>query len=282
MSQNLDSEFPLEFLDEGIRQTCLWNDIGLPFNLGGGPGASPKEAWFQYAELWKTECLQNWHGKFSLRSGSKNFSANECSKKIAKRMGIDWYQLQNCVKGSFEDQTIPEVSQVKSSQAQSGLVGPKKSHIKWQQTNSILQRGMSANSYSSIYIVPAVLINDLMYSGNMDSFLVAEAICDSFYEKPLGCQELTLGTSEDVRSSDKEGVLVSKGVKVVPHQRDVHIIALLLGIGLASVAVLGAIVIIAKMYFSREARGVIETEVREVVGDYIKIRDTETDANPRA
>lgn len=75
---------------------------------------------------------------------------------------------------------------------------------------------------------------------------------------------------------------MSKGVKVVPHQRDVHIIALLLGIGLASVAVLGAIVIIAKMYFSREARGVIETEVREVVGDYIKIRDTDTDANQRA
>jgi hypothetical protein len=121
-----------------------------------------------------------------------------------------------------------------------------------------------------------------MYSGNMDSFLVAEAICDSFYDKPLGCQELTLESTEDVRSSDKEGVRVSKGVKVVPHQRDVHIIALLLGIGLASVAILGAIVIIAKFYFTREARGVIETEVREIVGDYIKIRDTETDANPRA
>jgi hypothetical protein len=112
MSQNLDSKFPLEFLDEGIRQTCLWNDVGLPFNLGGGPGASPKEAWFEYAELWKTECLQNLHGKISIRSGSKDFSANECSKKIAKIMKIDWDQLQNCVKGSFRDQIVPEVSQV--------------------------------------------------------------------------------------------------------------------------------------------------------------------------
>jgi hypothetical protein len=91
-----------------------------------------------------------------------------------------------------------------------------------------------------------------------------------------------MDTTEDTRSSDKEGVRVSKGVKVVPHQRDVHIIALLLGIGVVSIIILGACVIIAKLYFSGQARGVIETEVREVVGDYIKIRDTETDANPRA
>jgi hypothetical protein len=185
ISQNLESKFPLEFLDEGIRQTCLWNNVGLPFDLSGsGPGASPKEAWFEYAELWKAECLQSWHGNFSLRSGSKDFSANACSKMIAKRLKIDWDQLQDCVNGSFEDQAMPKVSQLQSGQVQSGLDGTKKEHIKWRQTNSILQRAISNSAYSSIYIVPAVLVNNLMYSGNMDSFLVAEAICDSFYDKP--------------------------------------------------------------------------------------------------
>lgn len=83
---------------------------------------------------------------------------DECSSKLMSKNGIDPQQINRMVADSFG-----------------------------QQDNSILSAFASLKKNSSILFYPSVIVNNMVYRGNLEPFEVYELICESLEEQPEGC-----------------------------------------------------------------------------------------------
>lgn len=173
-------EKPLEMLDESIRQTCLWSQTILSDD---DPQHPPKETWFKYIKLWRDQCLKPHSGGAPGYTG-KNFSALVCSKAVAAQVGVDFPKLEKCVANSFIENSLTKMLGNINTQSNTPIDINTHSNPHWAYENKILNTAMVSETYESIYIIPSMIINKLMYGGNMDPFLVTEAICDGFKTKP--------------------------------------------------------------------------------------------------
>lgn len=83
----------------------------------------------------------------------------ECSAKIMKKNGIDPKQIKKMVDDSF---------------------GP--------EDNALLREMSETKENSSILFFPSVVVNSMVYRGNLEPFEVYELICESLEDTPEGCQ----------------------------------------------------------------------------------------------
>lgn len=257
---------PLEMIDEAIRQICLWKQTPLNYD---DPKNPPKETFFKYIQLWRDQCLKS-HTDRAAGYTRKNFSADVCSKAVAAQVGVDFEDLQKCVNDSFKPNKFTSVlGQIMPNIQPKEIV--EHSTNRWAYSNEILDAALVEEAYAGIYIVPSVIINKLMYGGNIDPFLVTEAICDAFETKPETC--LDLKVQKNYLLGD------SNAVKFVQSSEDTYFWFFIGAMIAFSLTLLGACVVCASKYFGNRAMNDMRREVGESVGNYMKLKNSDAEVN---
>lgn len=199
-----------------------------------------KTDWFNYMKDYKTVCIA------SERNPAK-FSYRKCYEEILTRQRISDLYLEpvdKCIADSWESEGHSKIN-------------------KQTMDNRLLRESWSQYQYRLIYIIPSVLINNFMYRGDLDARDVAGSICDSFKTVPDNCKELGLivvPNPVDYKKSEKE-------------ERFMEYVGYVLGFGLGLFACVTTGLI---YYFESGASTEVGDMVRNEVGDYIRMRDTET------
>lgn len=237
----------LELLEEGVRQMCLFEQDTIeskkPVDTSHNQQLRPKELWFRYMEEYKQVCLPKIY--------HKDFSANECSQKISKRIEIDYQALEDCVEASWRHEKADEVDSYDSF----GKII--KWDTKWNFMNQKLIQGASSQ-----YIVPNVYINQFMYRGNVEPYFVSSAVCDSFNEKHEECMELRKQIYMNTPGSS---------IAYVPAPEDMHqeyVIFGMIGFGFFT---LFLCVFCVRKHFQFRIQNDIQTHVNDSVGSYLRL-----------
>ncbi|CAG9310657.1 unnamed protein product [Blepharisma stoltei] len=126
---------------EDLRQKCLWMT---------SEAKGSHKVWFKYMSLFRKRCISSF--------------TEECSKKIINEIGMDYKDIDKCIKDSTE--------------------GGKNVTM---DDNSILRQERRKWKHSGVQFYPAIVINNQTYMGNWDSKDVLDAICSAFEETPQSC-----------------------------------------------------------------------------------------------
>lgn len=104
-----------------------------------------------------------------------------------------------------------------------------------------------------------------MFWGAMDPFVVATSICDSFKTLPEGCVAL--------RATANETPIINVEYKINSVDDNIYIIMFCI---IIVFMIIGAVFVIGlKNMFSRQASSDVNELVKDSVGDYMKLKDTE-------
>ena len=147
---------PLDLVEEGIRQACLWRGT----NSALEKNKTVKSAFWKYADSYR-KCLHN------LRFGH--------SEKLT------------CKTGAYDDSGMEEsrITYVEQCQTQSFA----DSLTPFDSENDVLIENENGFMYSEIYLVPALFINDQLMKEDLSVKSATTAICDMFEHQPAYCQE---------------------------------------------------------------------------------------------
>jgi len=63
-------------------------------------------------------------------------------------------------------------------------------------SNSILEDALGDATYSQMFMVPTIIINNFMFRGELDPFSVATSICDTFAHVPQACTDMRAHVKE--------------------------------------------------------------------------------------
>ena len=143
---------PLAMIEEGIRQTCIWQfsqEQSLPSNF-----------WWDYVLLY-AHCLR------SIDSSYSSQTIISCEQKIYLELNFSDDQIsltELCVKDSYETQDTP----------------------KMQTKNTILESTIG-DAYAGVYIVPALLVNSDLVKESLSINQAIGAICSRFLRKGDFC-----------------------------------------------------------------------------------------------
>lgn len=119
--------------------------------------------------------------------------------------------------------------------------------------------------YRDIYVVPAVLINDFMYRGEIEGFSVATSICDSFAEKKEGCVNIKTRAATEHKNP----------IHYKRPTQDTYIVHITVGVILFMIILSLVVMVFMKIHFSKKVNMQISSIVDTSVGDYIKLKDRE-------
>jgi hypothetical protein len=165
--------------------------------------------WFDYMMNFNSTCFSN--------------LSEECSKRVMEKLGISSKDVLTCVKNSFAGNNTAF------------------------DDNALMKKEKDAWKTNQLGFYPALLINTLMYRGDMEGLQVAKTICASFFESPEVCLDL-----EKIRYEESSGVSTSLVVVVV----------------ILSIVVVAAVLIAYRVYLKQQLGLEVKQQVSLAVNQY--------------
>ncbi|CAG9319677.1 unnamed protein product [Blepharisma stoltei] len=141
-------------VEEDLREICLYSVVST---------SKQYDLWFKYIKDYHKLCRSSF--------------SNDCSKDLMNNLGLDYNQVQNCLRTSTEGNSI------------------------YINDNTLLRNERNRWKQSGIQFYPAIVINNQTYRGNWESEEVCEAICASFENMPKACINMEHNqNNEDIAS----------------------------------------------------------------------------------
>lgn len=236
-------------IDEGIRQLCMWN--------------SDRNLFWSYIYHYDKFCLDSTHDYTELDLEACHHQALSAS---ADRLAIDKTfiskSIESCYNDSFDD-----------------IANKSRSHVKIVQDQIQDASGLIHN----FEILPALLIEDYLVRGSMNTVSMASSICDSMTKPPaLICDNLTdivdrlnsadLDPTADASKDGYQGDTSSSDQQDTWQSILLTFIVLLLG----SAVLLLAGALLAKKLLEKHMNRYLNAEVDINVQDYVRMRSEES------
>lgn len=158
---------PLDLIEEGIRQACLWRATNSPLEKN----QKVQDSFWKYINSYR-KCLNE------LRFG--HAAPLTCQSQAYEDAHIESSRVKyvdRCIEQSF---AAPD--------------------DRYQSENDLLVENENDFMYSEIYLVPALFINDELMKEDLSVKSATTAICDMFLDKPDYCNQFLAPQRESDRS----------------------------------------------------------------------------------
>lgn len=235
-----------DILDEGIRQRCIW--------------IQNNDFFFDYTYHYDKFCLMpsNQFEDLNLTECAKR--AFESAKEVTeKKTPYSWNDVESCYTKSFKDITNKTMSAV-----------------------PILDEQKVATGILTIFeVIPALVIEDYLVRGNLDSMSMASSICDSLENPPVAiCNNLPdlIDKINQKIQDPYSKVPQNPNLEYTPEEDRVSFSQVFLGlvILIGSLVLIVACAVMAKKLLDKNLYRHINTEVEQNVQAYIRMRNEET------
>jgi hypothetical protein len=214
---------PHSLLQEGLRQICIF-DLSERQN-------NKNQLWWDYI-LNYSQCLKK-------QAKDRGFRNLDCYARVFDAISIEAdvkLGVEKCVEESWSI-----------------------SDDKYMAKNDLLESHENPDEYSSLYLVPAIFVNNNMVKEDLNPKVVVSAVCNVLSEKPAYCTTYltdNISWTYNQKSSNNQQIVIIVSIVAV------SVIAMII------------VLFLIRKSMNQHIQSEISDEIRHHVTEYMKLRDS--------